>query len=94
MPFIKTRAHLSVTAFFACFSAFWSVISAQNVTIDDLDTSVVLSPLELWAWSKEGSGENNGTFSFSNDVSATVTFTFPSESHFGGVGSCTKISKP
>ena len=58
---------------------FASVLGAQNVTIDDLGTSVVLSPLNAWAWSNQATGENNGTFSFSNDERATVTFTFPSE---------------
>ena len=49
----------------------------QNVTIDNLDESVVLSPPPDWGWSDQGHEKNGGTFAFSNSPNATAKFTFP-----------------
>ncbi|KAF8525707.1 hypothetical protein JB92DRAFT_2874004 [Gautieria morchelliformis] len=62
---------------YAIFAGVLSVAAIQNVTIDDLDRSIVLSPLPVWSWSSEGTGKINGTFSFSNNGSANIFFTFP-----------------
>ena len=64
---------------FAAFASALSLVASQNVTIDDLDSSVVLSPLSSWSWSNQGAGAFHNTFSFSNDINATVHFTFPRE---------------
>jgi hypothetical protein len=62
---------------YAIFAGVLSVAALQNVTIDDLDRSIVVSPLRVWSWSDEGTGKINNTFSFSNDGTASVVFTFP-----------------
>ena len=58
-----------------------SVTTTRTVAVNNLDKSVVLSPLDSWGSSNQGNGITGGTFSFSNAENATAVFRFPRASY-------------
>lgn len=78
MPFpLPSFPMLSFVFFFALYLTCVVVAQGNNITIDDLDQSVVFQPIQAWKWSAQGVGTFQGTFSFSEEPNATVVFNFP-----------------
>ncbi|KIJ47250.1 hypothetical protein M422DRAFT_66573, partial [Sphaerobolus stellatus SS14] len=62
---------------FIIFAQSGLAASKRNITIDDLNPGILLQPNGSWMRSKQGQNTVGGSFSFSNDPNATVSFILP-----------------